>query len=125
MDQDSFNDYISSVLTELGIENVIIWQPDDPSLSNYDVVVKVGDDDLVFHTFASYCSSSNVKYFYCYFDKSNIEFFDMDLSKYYGAENFKKNNFSYSPITPDVENEIKKCAKEHIIQTLKQLKLID
>lgn len=125
MRQYLFNEYVSSVLTEFGIENTIICVPDGDGLSQYNIVVKVDDDDLFFHTFAEMEEFSNVRNFYCYFDKSNREFFDMDLSKYYDIQHFNSSSFRYSSITLDVENEIKKSAKEHIIQTLKQLKLIE
>lgn len=129
MQQESFNEYVSSVLKEFGIENKIVCQPYDPRLSHYDIVVKIDDDDLIFHTFAYGFSWENVESFCCYFDKSNQEFFDVDFTKYYNTRQINSScQLGYYIVKPkltDVENEIKKLARENIVQTLKQLKLIE
>lgn len=129
MQQYSFNEYISSVLKEFGIENKIIWLPDDPRLSHYDITVKVGDDDLIFHTFAYNDPWENVESFYCYFNNSNQEFFEIDFAKYYNTQQINSSyRLGFSTVKPEltnIENEIKNSARESIIQTLKQLKLIE
>jgi len=116
MNQDDFPDYVSSVLNKFGINSEIQWSHnDDVRLSEFYIVVKLPDDELIFRTVTNELSWYNVDNFDCWIDITNETIFDYDFKAFYNSSKCDKN---------ETATKIKEMSRDKIIFALKKLNLI-
>jgi hypothetical protein len=117
MDQDDFPYYVSSVLKEFEINNEIQWSHnDDIRLSDFDIIVKLPDDQLIFRTSGESYGRYDVNNFDCWIDVKNEIIFEYDFNAFYNSSKGDKN---------EIAAKIKEISREKIIFALKKLNLIN
>jgi len=81
--QYSYHNELAKMINKHGKTCKVKFQPDDPRLCHYDVIIPTDKGNLIIHTFAYSDSSNNINDLTIYYETDNVILFEVDFSKFY------------------------------------------